>query len=231
VSLHYPWTEHGGTEPLVTDNASTSDARVSRRWPRQMVRLALKRHAPGYVLELYRAWREVWSDLRLYLATIVGWVPSHTFRQLFYVRVLRMNIGRDSSIHWRARFFAPERITIGSNTIIGNDAFLDGRSQLTIGNNVNISGEVSIFTREHDVQSPDFAETGGPVVIEDYAYVATRAMILPGVRVGRGAVVAAGAVVTKDCAQYAIVAGVPARTIGERTHDLRYTLKFAKRFQ
>jgi acetyltransferase-like isoleucine patch superfamily enzyme len=174
---------------------------------------------------------KIWRDFRLYLATLIGWVPSHTVRLLFYTTVLHIKIGRHSSIHWRARFFHPEGIRIGHNTIIGNDAFLDGRAGLDIGNNVNLAGEVNIFTMEHDVQSPTFAVAGGPVIIEDYVYLATRSMILPGVRVGRGAVVAAGAVVTKDVSPYSIVGGVPARVIGERTKDLRYTLKHARLFQ
>jgi acetyltransferase-like isoleucine patch superfamily enzyme len=83
---------------------------------------------------------------------------------------------------------------------------------------------VWIWTLEHDPQSPDFATVGGPVTIEDYAWVGCRVVILPGVCIGKGAVVAAGAVVTKDVPPYAIVGGVPARTIGERAPDLRYQL-------
>jgi maltose O-acetyltransferase len=136
-----------------------------------------------------------------------------------------------SSIHWKARFFYPQGLTVGPNCIVGNDAFFDARDGITLGSNVNIAAEVRIYTREHDIDSPDFAEIGGPVVIGDYAYIGTRVTILPGVRIGEGAVVASGAVVTKDVPPFMLVGGVPARVIRERSHDLRYTLCYAKRFQ
>lgn len=72
-----------------------------------------------------------------------------------------MTIPDTSSIHWRAEFYAPERITIGECVTIGDSAFLDGRSGLTIGDNVNFGSHVTIYTREHDVDSPTFEETGG----------------------------------------------------------------------
>jgi acetyltransferase-like isoleucine patch superfamily enzyme len=89
---------------------------------------------------------------------------------------------------------------------------------------------VWIWTLEHDPQSPAFATTGGPVVIEDYAWVSCRTVILPNVRIGRGAVVAAGAVVTRDVPDYAIVGGVPAKVIGERSRDLNYELSWYQPF-
>ena len=95
----------------------------------------------------------------------------------------------------------------------------------------DIAAEVRIYTREHDIDDPQFAEIGGPVVIEDYAYIGTRVTIMPGVRIGCGAVVASGAVVTKDVPPYMLVGGVPARVIRERSHDLRYKLGYAKKFQ
>jgi maltose O-acetyltransferase len=136
-----------------------------------------------------------------------------------------------SSIHWRSRFFAPEGLSVGEHCTIGNDSFFDARSGITIGNCVNIAAEVRIYTREHDIDDPHFAEVGGPVVIEDYAYIGTRVTILPNVRIGHGAVVASGAVVTRDVKPYMLVGGVPARVIRERSHDLRYKLGYAKRFQ
>lgn len=195
-------------------------------------------------------------DFWVYLATLTGFVPSHTVRLFLYRWLFGVRIGRNTSIHWRAQFNNPAGVTIGHNTIIGNDAFLDGRFKrdgtnkkegkiasylkqffgggsrpLTIGNNVSIAGEVRIYTMEHDIDSATFAEIGAPVVIEDYVVIGTRVTILPGVTIGRGAVVASGAVVTKNVAPYAVVGGVPAVFIRERSHDLKYTLKFARLFQ
>jgi maltose O-acetyltransferase len=84
---------------------------------------------------------------------------------------------------------------------------------------------------QHDIDSPDFATIGGPVTIEDYVYIGPRTIILPNIRIGRGAVVTAGAVVTKDVPEYAVVGGVPARFIRERSRDLRYKRRFAMPFQ
>ena len=90
---------------------------------------------------------------------------------------------------------------------------------------------VWIWTMEHDPQDSYYGVKGGAVTIEDYAWISCRVVILPGVTIGKGAVVAAGAVVTKDVAPYTIVGGVPAKKIGTRTKDLRYQLRFHKAFQ
>jgi len=194
-------------------------------------------------------------DFWVFLATLSGFIPSHTIRLCLYRHLFRMKIGKNSSIHWLARFNLPSGIEIGHNTVIGNDAFLDGRFHRTwsggenrlftyirdfvrpvkhplkIGNNVSVAGEVRIYTMQHDVDDPDFKETEGPVVIEDYAVIGTRVTILPGVHIGKGAVIASGAVVTQDIADYTVVGGVPAKFIRNRSKDLRYTLKFARLFQ
>jgi len=193
-------------------------------------------------------------DFWVYLATLTGFIPSHTIRLFLYRNIFRMGIGRDSSIHWLARFNQPSGISIGRNTIIGNDAFLDGRMKrektsgsklgmyikeffspsirpITIGNNVSIAGEVRIFTMEHDVDDPNFAEIAGVVTIDDYVVIGTRVTILPGVHIHEGAVIASGAVVTKDVDAYTVVGGVPAKYIKDRAKNLHYTLKFARLFQ
>ncbi|HPU00025.1 MAG TPA: DapH/DapD/GlmU-related protein, partial [Armatimonadota bacterium] len=81
---------------------------------------------------------------------------------------------------------------------------------------------VHLITAQHDMNDPDFANVLAPIVIEDYVWIGSRATVLPGVRIGRGAVVAAGAVVTRDVAPLTVVGGVPARPIGERKPGMRY---------
>jgi len=167
----------------------------------------------------------------LFFAILTGLVPWHAFRLWVYRSLLGVRIGRGSSIHWRTGWYAPNGVSIGNHTIVGIDVFLDGRYGITVQDNVNIGGETAIFTAEHNPQDPHFAMVGGPVVIEEYVYVGSRSTILPGVTLGKGAVVAAGAVVTKSVPEYTIVGGVPARKIGERTRNLRYQLDFHLPFQ
>ncbi len=173
--------------------------------------------------------RDVWGDLRLRLLTDLGYLPSHAARNFFYRRS-GITLPRSSSIHWRAEFYHPGGLTIGENCIIGDSCFLDGRDGITFGANVNVGSHVSIYTRQHDVDSPDFAEVGGAVTVGDYAWIASHAVVLPGVTIGAGAVVAAAAVVTRDVPPYTLVGGNPARVIRERNRDLRYRLGYAKRF-
>jgi acetyltransferase-like isoleucine patch superfamily enzyme len=135
-----------------------------------------------------------------------------------------MRLGGTTVIYGGAEIREAWNIRIGEHSIIGHGAVLDGRSGLTIGENVNLSSGVWIWTLQHDPQSPTFGTKGGPVVVEDYAWLSCRTVILPGVTIGRGAIVAAGAVVTKSVAPYTIVGGVPARPIGRRTENLTYTL-------
>jgi len=123
-------------------------------------------------------------------------------------------------------FVTGDRINIGDNVVINRHVYLDGRIGLRIKNNVSISPEVYILSMEHDPNNPFFATRGGEVIIDDHVWIGARAIILPGVHIGEGAVVAAGAVVTRDVEPYQIVGGVPARLIAERSKDIQYRLKY-----
>ncbi len=113
------------------------------------------------------------------------------------------------------------RIQIGSRSVINAGVVLDGRgARLTIGDYVDIAPEVRIWTLEHDPDSPHHADRAAPVSIGDYAWICSGATILPGVTLGEGCVVAAGAVVTRDVDAWTVVGGVPARTIKTRNRNV-----------
>lgn len=101
-----------------------------------------------------------------------------------------------------------------------------GRSGgVIIGNNVDIAQETNIWSEQHDYNSSTYKSVCKEVIIEDYVWLASRVTVLPGVHIGRGAVVASGAVVTKDVPPLAIVAGIPAKIIGYRKEEaLQYKL-------
>lgn len=162
--------------------------------------------------------------LQYFFIKASGNIPSHKLRSFLYRNLWQVKMTNTTVIYGGAEIRDPQNITIGHYTVIGHQAILDGRQGLTIGNNVNLSTGVWIWTLQHDPQSSTFAAIGGPVVIEDYAWISCRTTILPGVTIRKGAVVAAGAVVTKDVPPYAIVGGVPAQIIGQRTQELNYQL-------
>lgn len=173
----------------------------------------------------------IWLEIIVFKLHLAGCVPSHSFRRFAY-RLAGMKIGRGSTIHTKARFYDPRNISVGEDTIVGEGAVLDGRAKLTIGNHVDIASEVMVYNSEHDIESDSFKAKDAAVKIEDYVFVGPRAIILPGVTIGRGAVVAAGAVVTRDVPPYAIVGGVPAKIIGERKNkSLVYKLGRARLFR
>lgn len=173
----------------------------------------------------------IFLDLELMCLRWVGHIPFHFVRNFFYI-LAGLKIGKGSVIHMWANFFNPCNISIGNDTILGDHVFLDGRAPLKIGNHVDIASQVLIYNSEHDINSDDFHAIEVAVEIGDYVFIGPRAIILPGVKIGRGAVIAAGAVVTRDVSDFAIVGGVPAKVIGERTNkEPHYKLGRARLFQ
>jgi acetyltransferase-like isoleucine patch superfamily enzyme len=113
----------------------------------------------------------------------------------------------------RLSVFRGAELEIGSGTYI-NGARISAKSQVVIGSNCTIAPEVLIMDSDfHDLADQTKEGLSAPIIIENNVWIATRAIIMKGVTIGQHAVVAAGAIVTKDVAPYSIVGGNPARTI------------------
>jgi acetyltransferase-like isoleucine patch superfamily enzyme len=172
------------------------------------------------------------AEFRIYICN--EWIatfPSHGIRSLYYRRIMRFNIGDSNSIHMHCVFDCAKNFVMGKNSVINAKCRLDNRGGIVIGDNVSISQEVVILTADHDVSTSDFAGRSLPVKIDNYVWIGTRVTILPGVSIGEGALIAAGAVVTKDVLPYSIVAGVPAKVIKMRRKDLNYETSYRRLFQ
>lgn len=160
---------------------------------------------------------------KLLALILIGKIPSHFVRNFLY-RLCGMKIGKNSLVYGGAEVRRPEWVEIGDGSIVGNRAILDGRLGIKIGCNVNISTGVWIWTVQHDHKDPKFGDVGGKVTVCDHAWLSCRSIILPGVTIGEGAVVAAGAVVVKDVEAYSVVAGIPAKKIADRPRTIAYNL-------
>lgn len=159
----------------------------------------------------------------------VGRLPSRHLRTL-YLRAWLGGLGTGTGVQMGCRFLHGRKVFLGERNVINFGCLFDGRKfAIRTGQDVSIGPEAVILTLGHDPQSPAFADRGGDVVIGDRVWIGCRALVLPGLSLGEGAVVAAGAVVTKDVAPFTIVAGVPARPVGEREHNLDYRLNYAPR--
>ena len=105
-------------------------------------------------------------------------------------------MGRNVWIDVNVKIYCVDRVTIGNNAIISDGAYL--------------------CTAEHDITDRGFQLQTKPITIGDCAWIAARAIVLPGVTIGEGAVVAAGAVVTRDVPAWTVVAGSPAKVVKKR---------------
>lgn len=162
---------------------------------------------------------------RFVLVTYTNTVLSHVCvwsirRGLF--RMLRMNIGKGTYIDRHCYIMDPNRLSVGKYSHVNRLSTLDARGGLTIGDSVSVSHGVMIMTGSHDFNATDFPVNYKSIFIGDYAWIGCGAIVLQGVTIGKGAVVAAGAVVTTDVPPYTIVGGIPARVIGQRNKNLNY---------
>ena len=156
------------------------------------------------------------SQARLLAGAWISWLyndlishlPSRRLR-LLLLRCWLQSLGHGSGVQMHCRFLHGPGVHLAERCVINHGCLLDGRRYpIRIGSDVSIGPEAAMLTLGHDPRSPEFADRGGPVTI------------------GEGAVVGAGAVVSRDVEPFTIVAGNPARPIGERPQPLSYSLSY-----
>ena len=157
--------------------------------------------------------------------SVEKFLPFHWVRQ-GYFRLLGFKLGVRASIASGFRFYQLGGIAIGDGSVVNRSCLFDNRGCINIGDHVSIARDVSIFTAGHDPESPFFEMVTSPVHIEHHAVIFAGAILMPGVRIGNGAIVYSGAVVTKNVEPMTIVGGVPARIVGKRDTNPEYTLNY-----
>jgi maltose O-acetyltransferase len=162
---------------------------------------------------------------------IVNKIPFHFLRLLFYRKVMKFEIGKDSSILMGVRFYGSKNFIIGDNSVINDYCRIDNRGLITIGNNVSISSESYLITAYHDVYSTGFENVIKPIIVEDFVFLGIRCTILPGVKLSTGAVAAASSTIIKSVPEFVIIGGNPAIQIGKRPNKLNYKINFRPLYQ
>ena len=133
------------------------------------------------------------------------------------------SIGRYVSCSPKARIDCPWNLVVGNLTSFADRSWVYALDKITIGEKTCIGEDVKLLAGYHDIATWNFLFRTKPITIGSCVWIATGAMVLPGVTIGDGAVVAAGAVVTKDVEPWSVVGGNPARFIKKRMmKDLRH---------
>lgn len=185
------------------------------------------------VRKLLHAYRSVLrAPLRTFKHILVSLVnsvekflPFHWLRHRYF-RLLGFRLGMRASIAMGFRFYKLGGIAIGDGSVVNRSCLFDNRDCIHIGDHVSIARDVSIFTAGHDPESPFFEMVTAPVHIDHHVVIFAGATLMPGVRIGNGAIVYSGAVVTKNVEPMTIVGGVPARIVGKRNTNPEYTLNY-----
>lgn len=161
-----------------------------------------------------------------YMQFKISYIPSHHIRDNIYKKVYLIKIDNNAIIYFGAEIRGSYNLTVGKGAIIGDKAVLDARrGGIIIGKNVQLGSFVKLWTDSHDMNDPYFRgapHKRGPIMIGDRAWLGPNVTVLHSVTIGEGAVIAAGSVITKDVEPFAIMAGIPAKKVGERNHNLRY---------
>lgn len=169
-------------------------------------------------------------DMYLAATNVLLALPGHWLRRSVMTHVGRVQMGPACSVERRVRLTTKAGVALGTGCIIGRGTILDGRGGLHLGDHVAVSPEALLLSSAHQVDSPDFLGDLRLTTIGSRSWIASRAIVLPGSRVGEGAVVAAGAVVHGDVLPRTIVAGSPAMPIRARSPAAQQRLTTYRRW-
>lgn len=160
-----------------------------------------------------------------FIAKVASFVTTYVYIQRigffyreFYYRNTLKNLGNNPEIHPKIKLYGMESIVIGDNVAINSFTHIWGQGGVIIGNNVMIASHVSIISVTHDKNTIQmrYTKVMKEILIEDDVWIGSHAIILPGVNIGQGSIIGAGAVITKDIPPYSIVVGIPGRIISKR---------------
>lgn len=188
---------------------------TARRVETEPVWMSLASYRSGYDAGRPAVVRVLWYLVSL-LVFEPGWCPVSAPKRLL-LRLFGATIGRNVVIKPHVRIKFPWRLSVGDHSWIGEEAWIDNLAQVTIGRDVCISQGVYLCTGSHDPRRTTFDLIVQPIVVEDQAWLAARSVVLPGVTIGRGAVIAAGSTVPRDVAAGIVAGGCPAKPLKPRS--------------
>lgn len=156
---------------------------------------------------------------RITSATLFRWLPSRAFAaRRAVLRLFGARIHATARVYPGCAIYAPSRLTLGERSTLGEGVNCMCVDDVRLDADVTVSQHAFLCTAGHDVDHPSRPLTTAPIRLGRGSWVFARAIILPGVDLGEGAVAAAGAVVAKSVPPFAIVAGNPARVVRERRY-------------
>lgn len=185
--------------------------------------MEIQKHTKSLGNDMPKVIKCLYYAVTLFGNIMINKIPSRHIRKWFY-RLMGAKLGRNTFPCRRVEILLPKGLKLADNVAVGWYAELDARGGIIVDHDTNISSHVKIITGSHDIDDPDYTADFKPVYVGHHCWIGTGAVILQNVSIGDGAVVAAGAVVTKDIPAGEVWGGVPAKYIRKRNCELSYKI-------
>lgn len=185
--------------------------------------MEIQKHTKSLGNDMPKVIKCLYYAVTLFGNIVINKIPSRHIRKWFY-RLMGAKLGRNTFPCRRVEILLPKGLELADNVAVGWFAELDARGGIIVEHDTNISSHVKIITGSHDIDDSDYTADFKPVHVGHHCWIGTGAVILQNVSIGDGAVVAAGAVVTKDIPAGEVWGGVPAKYIRKRNCELNYKI-------